>query len=40
VNVLLGDYSKAKKILDWEPTVKFDALIEIMMKDALKFYNK
>ena len=40
VNVLLGDYSKAKKILDWEPTVKFDALIEIMMKDALKKFNK
>ena len=30
VDVLLGDYSKAKKELAWEPKVKFKELVEIM----------
>lgn len=29
---LLGDYSKAKRILGWEPEVKFDKLVEIMVE--------
>jgi GDPmannose 4,6-dehydratase len=36
---LLGDYSKAKRILGWEPTVKFNELVEIMYKsdfDSIK----
>ncbi|GAG86981.1 unnamed protein product, partial [marine sediment metagenome] len=31
VNFLLGDASKARKILDWKPTVTFDELVEIMV---------
>ena len=36
VDVLLGDYSKAKKILGWEPKVKFQELVKIMMDYDLK----
>lgn len=36
VNVLLGDYSKAKKILGWEPKTKFEELVKIMVKNDLK----
>jgi len=32
VDILVGDYSKAKKILGWEPVVKFKELVEIMIK--------
>lgn len=31
VEILIGDYSKAKKVLGWEPKVKFDDLLKIMM---------
>lgn len=38
VNYLLADIEKAKKILDWEPKVKFDSLVKIMMDfDLFKF---
>jgi GDP-D-mannose dehydratase len=33
VDYLRGDSSKAKKILNWEPKVKFEQLVEIMMED-------
>jgi len=36
VDVLLGDYTKAKNVLGWEPKVKFKELVEIMMKNDLK----
>lgn len=32
VDVLLGDYSKAKKELGWKPKVRFDELVKIMTK--------
>ena len=32
VDLLIGDYSKAKRDLGWEPKVKFDKLVEIMIK--------
>jgi GDPmannose 4,6-dehydratase len=32
VDILLGDYSKAKQELGWEPKVKFNQLVEIMAK--------
>ena len=32
VDILLGDYNKAKKELKWEPKVKFNKLVEIMAK--------
>jgi GDPmannose 4,6-dehydratase len=31
VDVLIGDYSKAKEILGWEPKVKFKELVRIMV---------
>lgn len=31
VEVLLGDYSKAKDVLGWEPKIKFKDLVRIMM---------
>jgi len=31
VDYLIGDYSKAKKILGWEPKVKFKELVKIMV---------
>lgn len=36
VNVLLGDYTKAKEKLGWEPETKFNQLVEIMMKHDIK----
>ncbi len=36
VNLLLGDASKAKRILGWTPKVKFKELIKIMMEAELK----
>lgn len=36
VEVLLGDYSKANKKLDWNPKVKFKDLVKIMMKNDLE----
>ena len=36
VNQLCGDYSKAKKILGWAPTVKFNDLVRIMVDSDLK----
>lgn len=36
VNALLGDPGKAKKVLGWEPKIKFDELVSIMMDYELK----
>jgi GDPmannose 4,6-dehydratase len=36
VDVLLGDYSKAKRILGWEPDIKFKELVKIMVKHDLE----
>ena len=36
VDLLIGDYSKAKSVLGWEPKVKFEELVKIMMKHDLK----
>jgi GDPmannose 4,6-dehydratase len=36
VDVLLGDYTKAKEKLGWEPKVKFKELIKIMMSNDKK----
>jgi GDPmannose 4,6-dehydratase len=36
VNVLIGDYSKAKNILNWKPTVTFRELVERMVEHDLK----
>ena len=36
VNLLQGDFSKAKKILGWKPKVKFKELVKIMLEADLK----
>lgn len=40
VNFLQGDYSKAKLKLGWEPRVKFNALVEIMVKEDLERWRR
>lgn len=32
VDPLLGDASKVKRMLSWEPTIKFDDLVKIMVE--------
>ena len=39
VDVLLGDYSKAKEVLKWEPAVRFDSLVKIMINHDLEKLN-
>jgi GDPmannose 4,6-dehydratase len=36
VNKLCGDYSKAKKVLKWTPSVSFERLVEMMVKEDVK----
>ena len=36
IHLLLGDYSKAGKLLNWEPTVKFEKLVKMMIKADLQ----
>jgi GDPmannose 4,6-dehydratase len=36
VDLLIGDYSKAKKELGWEPKVTFTQLVELMVNEDLK----
>ncbi len=36
VDTLLADYSKAKKILKWEPKISFDDLVVSMVENDLK----
>lgn len=36
VDLLIGDYAKAKRELGWEPTVKFKELVELMVEEDLK----
>jgi GDPmannose 4,6-dehydratase len=40
VNRLCGDFTKAKKKLNWHPTVKFDRLIEIMVNADLERWKR
>ena len=35
VDLLVGDYSKAKKILDWEPQTRFRDLVRLMVRNDL-----
>ena len=34
--ILIGNYTKAKKILGWEPKVKFEELVKIMVKSDIE----
>jgi GDPmannose 4,6-dehydratase len=36
VDILMGDYSKAKKKLGWQPRVKFEDLVPIMVEADIK----
>jgi GDPmannose 4,6-dehydratase len=40
VNILQGDYSKAKKILGWEPETTFTELVHLMVDSDLKLAEK
>jgi len=40
VDILLADYSKAKKILKWEPEVSFNDLVISMVESDLEFVTK
>lgn len=40
VDVLLGDSSKAQKILNWKPKISFDKLIDMMLEADLELANK
>lgn len=39
VNCLIGDCSKAKKLLNWEPKIKFRELVEIMARKDLERWS-
>lgn len=39
VNLLLGDASKARRILGWEPEVTFEELVGMMVREDLKRYE-
>ncbi len=36
VDLLIGDYSKAKKMMDWEPKTTFEGLVQLMTEEDLK----
>jgi GDPmannose 4,6-dehydratase len=40
VDLLIGDPSKAKKILGWEPKVRFRELVRIMVDADMKFFSR
>tara|TARA_R100000322_G_scaffold166851_1_gene133990 strand:+ start:95 stop:1069 length:975 start_codon:yes stop_codon:yes gene_type:complete len=40
VDTLIGDCSKAKKILNWKPKVSFNEMVERMVKNDLELLNK
>ncbi|MEK7151753.1 MAG: GDP-mannose 4,6-dehydratase [Patescibacteria group bacterium] len=40
VDLLIGDASKAKRILDWEPKIKFKKLIQMMVENDLKLVSQ
>ncbi len=40
VDLLIGDSSKAKKILGWQPKVSFKELVNMMVDSDLKFVSK
>jgi GDPmannose 4,6-dehydratase len=40
VDLLIGDYSKAKKIMGWEPTTTFEGLVSLMAEADLEVESK
>jgi GDPmannose 4,6-dehydratase len=39
VDLLIGDYSKARKVLGWEPTVNFAGLVKEMVQADLELLS-
>ena len=39
VDSLLADFSRAKKLLKWEPKVSFDNLVKDMVESDIKYIN-
>jgi GDPmannose 4,6-dehydratase len=40
VDVLIGDYSKAKRVLGWEPRVRFKELVAMMVDPDLELAER
>ena len=40
VDVLKGDYSKAKEKLGWEPKINFENLVKRMVKNDIELQKK
>ena len=40
VDLLIGDASKAKRILDWEPKVRFQELVRIMVDADVELFSR
>ena len=40
VDFLIGDYSRAKKLLGWSPKTTFEELVRIMVEHDLKLVEK
>ena len=40
VDTLLADFSRAKKILNWEPKISFDDLVKNMVEHDLEYVKK
>jgi GDPmannose 4,6-dehydratase len=40
VDLLIGDASKAKKVLDWEPKVRFPELVRIMVDADVELLSR
>jgi len=40
VDLLIGDYTKAKRELGWTPTITFNKLVKIMTESDLKLFSK
>jgi GDPmannose 4,6-dehydratase len=40
VPLLIGDASKAKRVLGWEPKVDFNGLVELMVRNDLEIESK
>lgn len=40
VNLLIGDYTKAKKMLGWEPKIKFKDLVKMMVDEDLRLISE
>ena len=40
VNILVGDYSRAKKTINWSPRMSFEELVKLMVKEDLNNWKR